>query len=31
LQVDSVELGGHEVTFHGHYQRSNLDHYRRVS
>jgi hypothetical protein len=25
LQVGSVELGGREVTFHGHYQGPNLD------
>ena len=25
LQVGSIELGGHEVTFHGHFQGSNVD------
>jgi hypothetical protein len=25
--VGSVELGGHEVIFHGHYQGSNVDQY----
>jgi hypothetical protein len=27
LQVGSVELGGHKVTFHGHYQGPTLNHY----
>jgi hypothetical protein len=27
LQVGSIEPKGYEVTFHGHYQGSNLDHY----
>jgi hypothetical protein len=27
LQIGSVEPKGHEVTFHGHYQGSNLNHY----
>jgi hypothetical protein len=31
LQVGSVELGGHEVTFQGHYQGPNLDQYRETS
>jgi hypothetical protein len=31
LQVGSVEPGGHEVTFQGHYQGSNLDQYRGTS
>jgi hypothetical protein len=31
LQVGSVELGGHEVTFQGHYQGPNLDQYREIS
>jgi hypothetical protein len=28
LQVGSVEPGDHEVTFHGHFQRSNANQYR---
>jgi hypothetical protein len=31
LQVGSVEPGRHDITFHGHYQGPNLDHYRRIS
>jgi hypothetical protein len=27
LQVDNVEPGGHEVTFHGHFQGPNADQY----
>jgi hypothetical protein len=27
LQVGSVELGGHEVTFYSHFQGSNVDQY----
>jgi hypothetical protein len=28
LQVGSVEFGGHEITFQGHFQGSNADQYR---
>jgi hypothetical protein len=28
LQVGSVELGGHKVTFQGHFQGPNADQYR---
>jgi hypothetical protein len=31
LQIDSVELRGHEVAFHGHYQGPNLDQYHGIS
>jgi hypothetical protein len=31
LQVVSMELGGHEVTFQRHYQGSNSEQYRRTS
>jgi hypothetical protein len=31
LQVGSVEQGGHEVTFQGHYQEPNLDQYHKTS
>jgi hypothetical protein len=28
LQVGSIELGGHEVTFYGHFQGPNINQYR---
>jgi hypothetical protein len=31
LQVESLELGGHEVTFQGHFQRPNADQYRAMT
>jgi hypothetical protein len=31
LEVGTVDPESHEVTFHGHYQGFNLDHYQRIS
>ena len=31
LQVDLVELGNHEVTFHGHFQGSSVDQYQGIN